>query len=718
MGAEISLPLQRIPTKGEIEDKTYTTVLLMNRILDFILRNADITDMMSLATDEGCKKWIIIAESKLSTLFDRIRIEPGFFNKDGVLYLKQISSITKESRDGGLNKQYCQIVAFFFIRLFQVVGALSLSVLDTNLPLKPYSVGEKQVLYERKGVPFFKPVKPFYNRIFGSKTTGGALTAEKMISGKYAFLNNYLTYINRNRYQLTSFAKAERGANELKPGVFISIENNDKFKLDYNDGTRRVLFNFEINDDENLITISKITLNEISINIPINNSFGINLEKKGRATVGTDGKDFADYIMNTIDTIKKSPKSQTINLLRSLTYLTEHSSEWYKIKNTNIYLEKSELTDDNPSFLFRKESKGKNIEFEFKIIITKEDNSYILELKDIKVTMPKTLYVDTSLDLNEVTFNIARDPSGKAEPLYNKQTIPRFLEIQTMKLFEKAEQSLEYGITKGKQGYVRPLADTKVTNNVLKYTELWQRLSSDKPVKSFCVARALQLLNLSGLDRVTPASIKPMVFDTKFPLVLDKSLPSPGGRVFSTPSLKSLQTLYTEIPENILKMSSSDIKTRQLKLDKLLTAFNSLGKNFEEVFEIDKTLSQTEYTNRQQILGLRKVAIKLFQTQFQHSKKVENLLKKIFKIDNSITLNSSILDKGIRGIEEIAVEARDILTDYYSNCQNDYMAGVTLLQNPTAPPINRSNNKNPTNSNNNNNNNTNLNNNNNNNNNI
>ena len=147
MGAEISL--QRIPTKGEIQDKTETTIFLMNRILDFILRNADVTDMMSLATDEGCKKWIIVAESNLSKLFNRIRIQPEL-DKDGILYLRQVSSIEKESKKQGLNKQYCEILSFFFIRLFQVVGALSLSVLDTNLPLQDYMIDKKELAYEKK----------------------------------------------------------------------------------------------------------------------------------------------------------------------------------------------------------------------------------------------------------------------------------------------------------------------------------------------------------------------------------------------------------------------------------------------------------------------------------------------------------------------------------------------------------------------------------------
>ena len=704
MGAEISL--QRMPTKGDIQNKTETTFFLMNRILDFILRNADITDMMSLATDEGCKKWIIIAESNLTNLFNRIRIQPEL-GKDGILYLKQISLIEKESKKQGLNKQYCDILSFFFIRLFQVVGALSLSVLDTNLPSQDYSFGKKEAQYERKGVPFFKPVvdkKSFYSRIFGPKT-GGALTGQDEIVGKYAFLNNYLALTNTaNQYQLNTFSKSNEKSRPLP--VYVSRNDDGKFEFEFNVTSTTIKFILELDDEIKNMYLKNIRFNNSNTSIKFSDTFSFKYDTR-QAFITPRSIDFASYIMNKIEEIRELPKSQAVSILKVLKYLTREEGEFIKLGDTDIFLFKSTQADDNPLFLFTKDSKvdtKKKIRFQFKINLRIEDDSYVLNIGEITI-VENNIYVDTSLELDEVKFNIdKKDPYSKIEPLFNKQTIPKYLNNQFMKLYERAEESLEYGIKKGKEGYVRPISDNKIKENLFKYTELWQRLSSDKPVKSFCVARALQLLNLTGLDRVAPKSIKPMVFNTKFPLVIDKSLPSPGSLIISSPSIKSLHTLY-DVSFNILKMSSSDIETRQLKLNELLKAFNSEGKPFEEVFELDNSLSETEYRDPKLISQLRTVAIKLFQTQFEHSKKVERLLKKIFIIDNTISLNPSILDKGIKGIEEVAVEARNILTDYYSNCQNDYMAGVSLLRNPTAAPINRGTNKKPTNLNNNNNNN-------------
>ena len=36
----------------------------------------------------------------------------------------------------------------------------------------------------------------------------------------------------------------------------------------------------------------------------------------------------------------------------------------------------------------------------------------------------------------------------------------------------------------------------------------------------------------------------------------------------------------------------------------------------------------------------------------------------------------------MKGIEEIAIEARDLLTDYYSTCQIEYKKGVDAIKTP------------------------------------
>jgi hypothetical protein len=76
----------------------------------------------------------------------------------------------------------------------------------------------------------------------------------------------------------------------------------------------------------------------------------------------------------------------------------------------------------------------------------------------------------------------------------------------------------------------------------------------------------------------------------------------------------------------------------------------------------------------------------LYQRQFSHTKNVGKLLRKIFIINTNITLNPSIMEKGIKGIEEVALEARELLTSYYADCQSEYNIGVKALSSVKLNP--------------------------------
>jgi len=281
----------------------------------------------------------------------------------------------------------------------------------------------------------------------------------------------------------------------------------------------------------------------------------------------------------------------------------------------------------------------------------------------------------------------------------NRQDIPTFLQKKFDKLTNTVVQNIELGIGKLKEGYQQPTIDTKV-DELLKYTELWSKLSSDSPVKSFCVARALQLLNLSGLSQNIPDSIKPLVYDTKFELIENKSLPKPLDPITSIISFKALDNLYkspTGILGTITKEPTDylpDDKTRETSLRDLIQSFgqtaNSLSAVLEEPEYLDKPILDIldKKQDFEKIRILREKAKTLFQKQFDHTNAVLKLLKKIFNINGSIiTLNTSLASQGIRGLEIIAQEARDLLSAYYAGCQTTYAEGVGELRKPKPKNI-------------------------------
>lgn len=688
--------LNKIPDQSTILSKTQSTSFVMNRILESILRNVTMADLISLATDEGCKAWIVIAEKKLKTLFKTMDLIPGS-TTEGLIYFTKIKNIQdKTSGDQAAQAEkdkYCKILSFFYIRLFQIVGALALSVQDSSLPLQNLMPGEQTSAFSSEG---YKQSIPFLPAEQAKKKfsffSGG--------SSDYSFMENYLQLKTDDKYSFTGFPKKTRiGTTDqfnvsktTYPGIVVK-KTEKKYIFEVSRQNTEISFEFYISDDK--VVVDKVFKSGRMIEGYIRTDV-FALQSNGQLIVGSDNLDFAEYINSIINKILTLQKSQIINIFNQLNYFRKVDDDTFRIIDTRISTTKKEMSEDIPSFLYAVETtvdnKKVNITIMFDLILTYlEDKRLKLTIDNLRTTSKSYLVPKLSrssfnfkLQDGQLTFDDDSEPELKR----NKQTIPKFLESQLNKLSDKIVESLKYGFAKEREGYVRPMLNAK-SNSPFKYTELWETLQKTPPIKSFCVARALQLLNLSGLSQQVPKSVLPLIYKSKFEYVQNKSLPTPGEPIVDSAPFKSLEQLFIS-PKDVtsLKIDGKYLpedKTSDTSLLKILTAFEQKNKTLQTVLE-DKDSELNEITDKTKISDLRYQAKQLFQIQFNHTDAVLKLIKKIFNISaGNIEFNQSIAQKGLKGIEEIAHEARDLLTDYYSNCQTEYAKGVLILKKPVVP---------------------------------
>ena len=695
MGADYS----KLPNQSIIDDKTQSTIVIMNRILNFILTQSDIKDMISLANPDTCAKWIVIAETKIADLFDKIQIQPEL-GKDGIIYMKKIDSLQKETKKDGLNQYYCKILAFFFIRMFQVVGALALSIIDTKLPDTNYSETSTKVeISERKGVPFFKKLEDKSKR-FG--LFGGQLSEPSSITPFDAFAV-YFTKNSDNTYSLNSFSLRSSEIRKI-PGLDKIIFNSSKMIVNYKSGSVNVQFNLRLDGSQLHLEDVKRYFDGKEFITPYKNTYNFARQSSGKITVTDKSVDFADFILHISEHLIKLPKSNTINILNKFGYLINSSiSNVQKIKgaefreeNAGIFLNDDEKSEANPKFYFgfSKTVAGKvyTVEVSFNLTISENTkNTYTVEISHLEnksKSIDFTPYLeddddDENDDTKESTRKFKAEYDTKA-PVYGrtKQTIPQYLVAKFSKVISQAVESMHHSDFKRKEGYLAPVKERAGTENFLRTTELWRTLLQEPPIKSFCVARALQLLNKSGLMSQIPEKIQPLVFNTKFALIGNHSLPVPGQSITTAAPFKALETLYHN-PSGIKGIEKADPKKIQ-SLEKLILSFESFskGSSLADILEPSGSIIAPfeSELHKKKVDELRNQAVTLFNTHFDHVKKVNSLLKKMFILEKGpITLHPNILNKGVLGIENIAHEARDLLTDYYSNCQIEYSKGVKIL---------------------------------------
>jgi hypothetical protein len=731
MGSSISVPslpsfpVTGLPDSRNIYNKTQPTVDLMNRILDFVLRNADIRDMISLANPDECSKWMIIAESNLSTYFDKIQIQPGI-GKDGVLYIKKLDTLKLKN-----DLQGCKLLALFFVRLFQVVGALSLSIVDTKIPDRKDYLESKseEPVYQKHGVPFFKKLDDNSKKWFGGELTQTELSS---ISNELRVFSLYLTAsATANQYYLTTIATSREKPPVNVSGFTIQI-NGPKLVVTYSRTSSPLLFELTP------ISGNKVNINVIrrdGIEYPFNENYSYAPQPRGNIMVSFNKRDidFADFLVAVANSIVSLPPSQTMKTLQEFNYLepSRIKPKYLKIKDidfgiesSGIFVSEKDMNSKTPKFMFGFITKidGKNIyvEVSFNLLIVKiSDEKYSVEITDlINKTDSEKFSFKPNLNFERVetvkkdeNSEVVSDTSAtnnftiksgiygvSSEPTNGTTTIPQWLEKKFNIIKKQALQTIELGLEQSRKGYQNPLDNSKVTDSRLKTTELWRTLLREPPVKAFCTARALQLLNISGLQKIMPKEIQPLIFNTAFDLVKDKSLPTPNGPITDAHALKALVALYEDvsdliptskdkklIPSEGMFYGSKDYRDKKKKesIGKLVASFLQTGNDINKIIDLSGD-TVGKISDPKKITELRSKAIDLFNIQFEHTRKVNVLLNKLFTINNSITLNNSILSKGVRGIEEVAAEARDLLSDYYSNCQTKYNEGVKIIQRPTA----------------------------------
>ena len=236
----------------------------------------------------------------------------------------------------------------------------------------------------------------------------------------------------------------------------------------------------------------------------------------------------------------------------------------------------------------------------------------------------------------------------------------------------------------------------------LNFTDSLQAFMA-RPV-AHCLARSFQLLDINALGSSVPKETTTYICRSSFMNDKDASgkpihnVPIPDGRaITSIPGIQSLNFLYFVLTQAV-QLTSETREELKTALDRLSTAF--VGPESLKVAQKDLTqqsmsalkgrrpricASRTDVDGRigaKGIAAARAGVSKLWAYQKQHVQKVDALFKKLFMIDRSkpqqlgLAFHPELLKRGIPAVEQIAAAARNLLVDYYTNCEEMYAAAV------------------------------------------
>ena len=758
MGGAFIKPFSN-PTPGE-------TKQILNTILREMFRRADLIDMYSLADPERCKRYVVVAESALKDLFVQIQLDPRA-GPEGTIYFQKIEGIQKANPLGAKQADYCKMLAFYFIRIFQTYAALALSIMDSDVPQI-----DPQELVRGTGIPvqalappafqgFPQPAPPAHRGWFGM---GGALSGGTSefksfyltpeLVGPYKILNQYLV---RPTEGVTS-----RQDMRFQDYSSMLIPQGELYRFDANNTSTRqvretlqevgrgpvIVYSFKQNEYMNTyITLSgklgiikssegggrefiQVTLTDIRAPTDTASKGTTMLGKlfytsPGSETLTTEkGK----HLPALLDELFKGAYAKlTPSRFNSLEFLLKRGIVRGNIESDAVAIEGTKAVIPNPKdnlmrgtgsipIIYVDRIKldaaavggtgetSKKIKIETTMEIDKEAHlvgepyryQVTIQLEGMRVT-PSDLYAELHLE-KKYRYSIFSTGASDTNTATNEkgQTIPAYVQAIFEDILKGGGGDGERaGGIVFKKGIPQPYNSERV-DPAFKVKSLWQALAKDPPVKAHCVARAVQLLSAAALQKEFHGTeAYSQVCRLKFPYIQNDSLPEPGRSITTEAGIMSVAMLFVDQIVGKMPQISSTPKYAEFRR-KMKTFFERYetveGVEVPPALEnIEEKLmpfcrGKTQYKIRvegETLYALRSKAKQLLDRQAIH---VRNVMSILFKMFNRSKLNAGVLEfdakflsGGMRTINQVAEEARELLIEYYGDCEQTYKDGLYVL---------------------------------------
>jgi hypothetical protein len=563
-----------------------------------------------------------------------------------------------EALTTGIDQQRAtaKIIAFYFIRLFQIMGALLLVIKDVNLvePEDPTKVSSGRAIINQQVVlPRFQQ--------------GGAEISSSIILGPYEFLRKYIVSFSETMYSSAGISK--------KP----TADGYTYYRI-----TPSLFFMYKQPTPDAVTEMGRISM----LKFP-SMKFAL-VVKRGPSTTTMEIPIFITLVNPDSMSEFKSPETYVDPQDRVDKYPTQ--VEFKLGKNTKDF--------NLHRVYLLKEKVGYNRAYTIDYIFRHPDDSAFASARGIdpnesknfgKILELMAVNAGFTMTRQPITLYVPKDEGVNAGP--KKLTKPGELPpnqshpvVDEVYQLLKGKATQPHCIARALQlldlKYINSLsmADTPSTN-ICKFVVADKK--TDTTLADYGPLKSLGQLygKVNPLDRV-----KIKATATEFATSM-KVLDAFVGST-SAPPTKSVLSVK-ELTDSLQGSEATDLKAA---LDRLKKAFNSENATVDSLKSITlkkptKCAGKTgdekmEYSLATQLQGVSK---KLLAYHVNHTVAIAKFLKTIFNIsqrsDGSWKVDgpkTDILFAGFPVLDQLTDTARELLVDYYSGCEELYQKGVKI----------------------------------------
>ena len=190
---------------------------LPDEILKIFFTRADFKDLLSLASLDKCPAYLFTTVEALKTLFQQFQVEPTLA-PGGQIYFAPLKALSpglfstteqnQQQRDARIRRDtLCMEIAYYYVRIFQIYAALSLSVMEADPSRRPQLISaSRQQQNEAKRTTFLGGGLSVARR--GSDYYNAALT---FLKSDFAPLEDFFEWskIDKNKYYMRFIDKGK-----------------------------------------------------------------------------------------------------------------------------------------------------------------------------------------------------------------------------------------------------------------------------------------------------------------------------------------------------------------------------------------------------------------------------------------------------------------------------------------------------------------------------
>jgi hypothetical protein len=594
MGSALST--SRGITREQLLKSTADSRDFTNKLFNIMLSKITPEDLMKLSKSQMCSSYVFMMADSIGKLFEDLRIRPKKDRDSGVVFFQKVDTLRAST---GESRQLCLIISYYYVRIFQIFGALAMTVLDD--PSAGAVLGVLQ--YRPQGAPAVPRAPGARGAMLGghrNEMQQGGADERYFVQGSIMAKFKPIRHLLGDREQLLIGREAARNA-------FQFVESPELALIpDRSDG------NLYLNIGNDTFITAKMDMGTM-----------------GRRSEGT---------------------IQLPVILSNIKY-KDSSMDATQLTKINAYLK----------------AKIGNVSIKF-------------------ISLDQISWVKDDVGLTEtLVYNLQRAYKNVQKYIEN----PELYQAQ-VDVYGRAVARLP-----GAPGAGSDVGVPRVLYN--QYIIQTLKGIAGSKTTSFCVARALQLLDANSLYQPRPTEGISGVCMARFD-ALPISVPEAKKPISQVPGLKALDQLYYVNPH--LGPKDETLFDKVEDYAAFLTTMTGLfgTQGVKTSTSIDTILAKDpncpgnaakHYLRIQDPEKIKKIMViiqQLFNKQLEHTKKVIHFFKNtMFIIKNRspegaigkyIELHPNLLRGGLEDVAKLSRAARQILVDYYKGCEDLYQKGV------------------------------------------